>query len=387
MKTRYCRLALCFAAAVLSQALVLPVADQTSPPSYDEWSELSELLEIARQEGDIPAIAAAIVRGDGIVDQAVVGVRVYGEDATVEIGDRFHIGSVTKSMTSTVIGRLIEQGKLDWSTTIGEALPDVQMRSAYRDVTLEQLLQHRAGLQRNGYYDDKQIREMEARQASATELRALFPERILMEEPVAEPGGSSNYSNAGYTLAACIAERVSGKSWDTLLAEIIFEPAQMTTAGIGWPATPDRPDEPRGHHGQRPQPLDDEYELGPFIEPAGDVHCSTADLARYARAHLRGLAGRDTVVTAGTIKRLHTSLETADIKQRYACGWVTQTGDDGEVVHWHNGSAGTFYTLLLLWPDRNEALVIHMNSAHQPTRPIAWKLAEAIHKRLAAEPS
>ena len=110
--------------------------------SLPAGANLSELLELARDEGGFPAIAAARVKGGKLVDTAVVGVRAAGGDDPVTVGDRFHIGSVTKSVTATMIGRLVEQGKIDWTTTVAEAFDEFEMHDAYRSVTLLQLLQH-----------------------------------------------------------------------------------------------------------------------------------------------------------------------------------------------------------------------------------------------------
>ena len=88
--------------------------------------------------------------------------------------------------------------------------------------------------------------------------------------------------------------------------------------------------------------------MGPFIAPAGDVHCSIDDLAVYAILHLRGLAGRDKVFLARTIERLHTPPPTVPGEMAYAAGWaIVESPEVGE-VHVHSGSAGTFLATIQL---------------------------------------
>lgn len=125
----------------------------TGPPelaaaAIEEWTTLAELLAQVRENSGVPAIAAAVIENGEVIDVAVVGVRRVGSDETVTAVDRFHIGSITKPMTATMIGRLVEKGKLDWDDTIGEHLGDIEMLDAYRGVTLELLLQHRSGINR-----------------------------------------------------------------------------------------------------------------------------------------------------------------------------------------------------------------------------------------------
>jgi D-alanyl-D-alanine carboxypeptidase len=70
------------------------------------------------------------------------------------------------------------------------------------------------------------------------------------------------------------------------------------------------PAQPCGHwrnlpRGLRPHDPRDSYQLGALLAPAGDVHMSVADYARFLPAHLRGLRGRVGLLEAATVKRLH----------------------------------------------------------------------------------
>jgi CubicO group peptidase (beta-lactamase class C family) len=284
----------------------------TSPPDISmseelTWSDLSDLLEHVRGSAGIPAVAVAVIE-NGRVDQAVSGVRQVDTENAVANDDGFHIGSITKSMTATMIGRLIELGQLDWDDTIGEVLKDMEVREEYKEVTVEQLLQHRAGL--DGYltFDDAETDRLIKLSDIPTEQRAAFVAEVLQSDPIAPAGKEMHYSNAGYAVAGLMAERASGKSWEELVSMYVFEPVGMEHSGFGWPATETSPDQPRGHFREndsfRAQDLD-EYPIGYFLAPAGNVYCSIDDMARYAQMHLAGLNGNNGVLQAETIRRLH----------------------------------------------------------------------------------
>jgi CubicO group peptidase (beta-lactamase class C family) len=85
-------------------------------------------LEPVRAAHRVPALAAAIIRGDRIVAMGAVGVRIAGSSVPVNITDRFHIGSCTKSMTATLIGMLVDQGALSWEMTLVDVFPDLAGR-------------------------------------------------------------------------------------------------------------------------------------------------------------------------------------------------------------------------------------------------------------------
>jgi len=76
--------------------------------SYDQWKDLAELVEQVRSDLGCPALAVAVAGGSGIREVAVAGVRVVGGDERVQAEDPFHVGSITKSMTATIIARISE---------------------------------------------------------------------------------------------------------------------------------------------------------------------------------------------------------------------------------------------------------------------------------------
>jgi CubicO group peptidase (beta-lactamase class C family) len=328
------------------------------------WSDLEDLLGDVREKRRLPAIAAAWVRGGEIVELAAVGVRESGTDRAVEPGDLFHVGSVTKSITATMIGSLVESGTLRWDLTLAEALPDLEMLDAYREVTLEQLLQHRAGVPEDKFFDRPEMERLSSLPGSTTEQRGAYVAEVLQREPIAAPGGEMHYSNAGYAIAGYVAERAAGSSWWALVRERVAVPLALESMRPGWPALADGPDQPRGHFADgaslRPQGVD-EYPLGAFMAPAGDLSMTVADLARYAASHLAGLRGSDGALSAATVRRLHTPPPGGD----YAMGWVVGSTPSGAPYHWHNGSAGTFYAMVALLPESDQAIVVVTNAARQ----------------------
>jgi CubicO group peptidase (beta-lactamase class C family) len=353
-----------------------------------EWKALPDLLEQIRAKTGVPALAAAIVEKGAITDVAVVGERRVGSGQAVGRDDRFHIGSITKSMTATMIAALVEKELIAWELTVDDVLGDIDMRDEYRNVTLEQLLQHRGGIPAYTHLSGEEEARLGNLPGSPTQQREAFAAEVLLAPPVAKPGTEMNYSNAGYTVAAVMAERVSSRSWEELVRSHVFEPAGMKTAGFGWPAGEDHPDQPRGHFEEgdefRPREFG-EYELGPYLAPAGGVHCSIEDLARYATVHLRGLAGRDQDFDADTIQRLHKAPTAAGAEMRYAAGWaIVDTPEVGE-VHTHSGSAGTFFATIELYPKYDTAIVLATNVGIGAGTAVSKEITDQVKRRIAAK--
>lgn len=324
---------------------------------------LDDLLEPLRAEHDQPAVAAAVARSSGIVAHGAVGLRRVGGKARVTLADRFHIGSCTKSMTALVLATLVDSGKLRMETTLAGGFPEWRdtMHRELREVTLEQLLTHRGGIPPYTTPDAKQWRLFQSLRGPPPKQRRDFVKEVLREPPVAPPGSETHYSNAGYAAAASLAEKVTGRSWETLVRQRIIGPLKLRSAGFGWPLTAERRDQPAGHRpapagtGLAPVPAGDPYRLPACLAPAGDVHLAVDDFARYARLHLRGLRGLDGPVKATVIRRLHRPVGDN------AMGWVPRVVG-GARASWHNGSAGTFFAWMTVWPDHDLAVVVVTNA-------------------------
>jgi len=362
----------------------------TSPPEMSvgditEWTDLADLVAQVRAETGIPAIAVAIVEDGRITEQAVGGVRSIATEESVEKDDEFHIGSVGKSVTATMIGALVENGVVDWEDTIAQRLEGMEMREAYRDVMLEQLLQHRGGIPGYLTFSDEEEARLDALPGTPTEQRATFVAEVLQDEPVERPGTRMVYSNAGYAIACLMAERASGKSWEILVNEYVFDPLDMETADVGWPASETSPDQPRGHFLEgssfRVQELG-EYPMGSFLAPAGDIHCAIGDLATYAQFHLNGLRGQNGPLQSATVRRLHTPPDTDENGKGYAAGWMIEVTDGMGPKHYHSGSAGTFFATIELYPDQNRAIVIAMNAGAGAGMAAGEKISAMINARL-----
>src|SRR5882724_521938 len=106
------------------------------------------LQSILSRGGERFGMVAAVLRGERIIAQGAAGVRKRATAERITLDDRFHLGSCTKAMTATLVAMLVEEGKVNWTTTLGELFADTvkPMHPAWEKVTLRQVLAHRAGL-------------------------------------------------------------------------------------------------------------------------------------------------------------------------------------------------------------------------------------------------
>ncbi len=354
-------------------------AGQTQPMSLDA------LLEQIRATNNVPALAAAVVLHGEIVGIGAAGFRKDGSPERVTADDKWHIASCTKSMTAVLAAMLVEQGQWRWDTTLADMFPDLapQMQPEWRGVTLEELLTHHGGapneLKENGLWG----RLWERIGLPPVEQREYLTRELLTKQkPAAPPGTKYIYSNAGYALVGHAMEIKLGQAWEDLMRERLFKPLRMDSAGFGPPASPGRVDQPWGHilgaDGElQPIPPGPKADNPAAIGPAGAVHCSIGDLARYAVFQVRGARGEGTLLKPETFKKLHAPFG----KDNYTCGWVVMRRSwGGGPVLYHNGSNVTNYTVIWLAPEKDFAVVVCTNlggdRAEKATEAAAWALIQ-----------
>lgn len=335
--------------------------------------DVAEVLEPIRAEFNLPSLAAVVIKEGRIVAQGAVGVRKAGGTEPITIDDLFHLGSDTKAMTATLIARLVDEGVMSWSTTVGEVFGErfKKMDPAWKNVTVEQLLRNRGGAPANLDADGLWGR-LWKRNGTPKQQRLQLVEGVITRPPAAEPGTKFIYSNAGFAIAGAMAEKITGRAWESLMREKVFEPLGITSAGFGAPGTPLKVDQPWGHRQEgtpvRPGPQADNP---PAIGPAGTAHMTLGDWAKFVIAHLRGHRRspvRETeLVKAESFEKMHTAVD------GYAMGWGVMTrpwakgsrpGDTG-VTLTHAGSNTMWYCVAWLAPERDLALLIATNQGGQ----------------------
>jgi CubicO group peptidase (beta-lactamase class C family) len=310
-----------------------------------------------RDGANLPALAGAIVLPDGRCFSGVVGVRRTGSSVAATPRDSWHLGSNTKAMTATLIGILIDDGKLKFESTIAEIFPELApgLPERMRGVTVEQLMNHRAGLPHDptGGWG----RFMDA--SSLTQQRLAAVRAIAGESKLIDPGTRFEYSNWGYVILSAMAEKVTGHRWERLIRERLFTPLGMQHVGIGGMGTPGMIDQPWPHRNGKPTDMNGPgVDNPPVMAAAGEVNCPITEWAKYVANELRGHRGEPNLLSSETFRRLHTPAP----GETYAGGWgcVPRAWAKG-LTYSHNGSNTMNFSVAWLAPTRGVAFLACTN--------------------------
>lgn len=346
---------------------------QSSGPKGD-W--LASLVTEQRKEKNLVGLAAMVMVDGQVEAVAAQGERKIGSGVSLDLDDQWHLGGITKSITATMIARLIESGKMQWDDTVGEVFPDAAIHKDWQQVTLKQLLTDTAGAPST--FSDEIRRQHPALGSESTKARREAVLKVLADKPDYPPGEKHVYSNVGMTIASAMAEEVTGDTWEDLVKREVFEPLQLKDSGFGPPTSSDEKlEQPRGHRllSSRKYATDVDSDNTFIMSPVGAVHMTLGDLCTYAMEHLRGDLGEGKILSTDSYQQLHMP----ELDQQ-ASGWVKiePSKETPFTLYWHNGSNTMWYALVVFIPEKNMVMAVTSNDGDfESAEAAAWKIVKA----------
>lgn len=344
----------------------LTVADDNGATANDDVNvtvtsrtpiDVARYLTGPVEQGESPALFAAVVDEQGIRAVGAAGVRRQGSPQEVTVNDLIHIASNAKAMTSTMLAVLVDDGVFPhgWETTIADVFPELvgNIHADYENVDLFQLVRMTGGL------PDSPL-ETHQDEPNIIERRYAILRDELMGGP-AGPVGEFFYSNLGYMVAGAMAEELTGQSWESLMEDRLFSPLGITSAGFGAPGTVNTVDQPWGHYpDQTGQWTPAQLDLSEAGGPAGTVHISIGDWAKFVALWFSGQT--PAILDRATLDELLVT-----DSPEYAAGWgvTQQEWADGTTLS-HKGSNTYWNSVLWVAPDRGIAYLAAANASLLP---------------------
>ncbi|WP_312164281.1 serine hydrolase domain-containing protein [Phenylobacterium sp.] len=328
--------------------------------------QAARLLERRLRWSGVPALAAAVVTRAGLVWSGAQGVRRKRGGTPVTHGDRWHLGSNAKAMTAALYARLVQAELARWDAPLTDFFPDLRLDPAWDTVTAVDLMRHRSGLKDRGLVDARRAARRSPR--SVLDQRTELAARALGAPPEG-PAKRFAYANANYILAGAAIERITGQCWEDAIRTWLLAPLGMNSAGYGAP----RGENPWGHRagllglgvGEAIDPALPHADNPAVLGPAGTLHMTLADQARFVRLFLNDGAGFLTRTSISTL----TTAPTGE-QNDYALGWGVfqhRPWARGPVLL-HEGSNTLWHAVAVVAPQRGLAVMTAANAAGAGSR-------------------
>ena len=371
------------AAGALVGMLALPLHAETTATDGARASVASdpdvlgaERLFSAWMEGQmayrgLPGLAVGVVS-----DQQLVWARGFGyADLKAKLpmtpATKFRIASNSKLFTAIAIMQLREEGKLRLDDPVVRYLPWFKAQPAGDDdgpITIEQLLSHSSGLQREA--GDHWV---SFDFPTSAQLEALYAQR----QPAFPPATRWKYSNLAFAVAGAVIEKVSGQRWADYVEEHIFRPLAMDASSV------DRNDPGLAVPYGRRMP-DGSREVIPFVDSRGmaaatGVTSNVEDLAKFLSAQFRrGPRGGAQIVSGGSWREL---LRVRSVEENWQSGTalgfdVKRVKDRTYIGHGGGYPGNTTQTLIQL--DDKVGVIVLTNTNDSLPGEIAQQLMATV---------
>lgn len=348
-------------------AIAIAVRASADELSADDLARFERKLDASYATGDFVGLAVAVVERGQVKFVRAWGETEAGSNDAATIDTAFRLASVSKGFSSTLVGQLVEEGRLDWGDPLTDSAPEFRLKSAdaTSKVTIENVLSHRVGLPQYAY--DNYL--------ESGESVAKVLERTAGLDLTCQPGDCYGYQNVTYSLVGEVIAAKDGRDYGEAVRARLFTPLHMTDASVGLEGLESSPSWARPHlRTKRNGPwksfgVDDAYYR---VAAAGGINASINDLSQWLLAQL-GYA--PDVIDAPLLQRIHDPVVDTPQEFRkmrwmsgrlkdadYALGWRVYNYA-GERMVLHAGGVAGYRAMVAMAPERDVGVAVLWNSS------------------------
>jgi beta-lactamase class C len=326
-----------------------------------DYASLDARIRQVMTKPDMVGLGVAIIE-----DGRIAFVKGYGTttaNGTEPVGAHtvFRWASLSKGVAATMVAELANEGRLDLEAPVSRYSTQLKLPGGGENVaTVDDVLSQRVGVVRNAF-DDK----LEA----GGDPRLLRAQYATLARQCA-PGACHAYQNVSYDTASEIVQNITGRPYQLVVTQRLFQPLGMTDASVSRAGLMSAQSWARPHVGRTTVEVNDSYYRVPA---AGGVNSSIIDMARWMQAQV---GGDPQVVPQPVLDEIHRPRITTDRHlgvfnkamgpNRYSLGWRDYTYLGHHLVG-HQGAVRGYRATILLDPVRKSGIALLWNS--QSARP------------------
>ncbi len=334
--------------------------DDPNPFVENALKEFDGFIKTAIANRQAPGAAVAVVKDTTIIFLKGYGLRDASKSDSIDTRTVFRLGSVSKSVTATLVATLVNEGVLHWDDPVIKYLPNFHLKTeeATQKLTLRHLLSHTIGLPYHAY-------------TVMVEDHAPFDtliDHLKDLDLVGKPGELYSYQNVGFSLIGSVIERATGEKLEEVFTKKLFLPLGMKDASASYEKIMMRSNVALPHVFTRPTPISSTYYS---VAPAGGLNASIQDMALW----LKALMGNQPKILpqkqlneifepqVRAISRNHYFWQWKRIrKSYYGLGWRVITFNN-DTIQYHGGYVNNYRCEVALNRRKKIAIVMLVNSA------------------------
>lgn len=346
--------------------ITIPVLSQKKNGSIDQrLVGLDAKFQTLLADWKTPGFAVAIVEKNKVIYAKGFGYRDYENKIPVTQNTLFAIGSCTKAFTSSLLGILKSENKVDFDKSPRTYLPELKFFNHEMDdlITIRDMMCHRTGLPRHDW----------SWYAFPTDSKDSLMRRIQFQEPSANVRGKYQYNNFMFMLQGLIVEKVTGLSWEENIEDRFFKPLGMSKSNLSIESLEKSDDAAFGYIVKNDSIIEktDYYHIK-ALSPAGSINSSVNDMSKWLITWINGGKFEDKeVIPASYLSEAISSQTVAGsglpskatpdlFLDNYGFAWGLSSYRGHYRVQ-HNGNIDGFSALTCFFPSDSIGIIVLVN--------------------------
>ncbi len=341
------------------------------------------------EKWSVPGLAIAIFKEDRIILSEGFGLRNIRENLPVTPNTLFAIGSASKAFTATLLGILVDEGRIEWDEPVSSYLPTFKLNDnfASQRMTPRDLVTHRSGLPRHDlmWY-------------GSPFSRAEIFERLSYLEPNEDFRATFQYQNLMFMTAGYLAGQVMDSTWEKLIQNRILDPLLMKDTNFSVRESQKADDFALPYEEEEEEEMKKESEKhkkkGEKVEegkgkkkvkemkfrnidnigPAGSINSNVVDMAQWLKFNIsKGKLNKKQIISEASLGDIHSPqmvikggifYQLFAFKEMpymmYGMGWFIQPYRGYRLLH-HGGNIDGFSAMMSFMPDEKIGVVVLTN--------------------------
>ncbi len=302
--------------------------------------------------------SVAVSKNGEIIYTKSIGLADVEDKVKATENSKYRIGSISKSFTTVLILKAVEQKKLDLNQTIDKWFPTIKNA---KKITVKHLLSHRSGI--HNFTDDKDFLTWNEQPKTEKEMIGI----ISKGGSDFNPDSKAEYSNSNFVLLTYILEKTLTKSYSVLLQEFIAKPIGLTNTYVFGKINP-KNNECKSYSFAGSWKIETETD---FTVPlgAGAIISTPSDLTKFSDALFSGK-----LLTNESLEIMKT------IKDGYGIG-LFQIPFYKSVGYGHTGGIDGFNSVFSHFADDNISYALISNGTNINNNDISIAVLSAVYNK------
>jgi CubicO group peptidase (beta-lactamase class C family) len=318
------------------------------------------------KEFNAVGVTVSVVEKNNVLLAQGYGYKDLENKKSVTPQTLFQIGSSTKAFTTTLMGMLMDEKLLDFNKPVSEYMPELKFKddNLTKNVTTTDMMTHRTGLPRH---------DLAWYLRGVTTSRAEVLKSVRYFEASAGLRETWQYNNFMFMAQGALAEKLTGKTWEKLVQERIFDPLSMKGSKLSTADMLKSADYALGYsYNEEKKKIkqEDAYHFG-GMEPAGSIVSNAKDMSEWLKLWINvgKYNGKELFSKTFYEQAIKTQMSMTSATDKrdlniftygYGFGWFIK-GYKGHHLVEHGGNIDGFSTSAAFYPNDSIGIFVSVN--------------------------